>query len=98
MYNFFIKDQDINEKKAIITQDYNHIVNVLRMNLNDKIYVCNKKTGESYLAKISEITKTQVICEIINKNNSTESNIDITIFQGLPKSDKMETIIQKSTE
>ena len=98
MYNFFVKNNNINNDQIIIKEDYNHLVNVLRKTMGDKIYVCNKENGKSYLAIISKITKTEVICEIIEENLSTESNLDITVFQGLPKAEKMETIIQKCTE
>ena len=98
MYNFFVENNNINNDQIIIKEDYNHLVNVLRKTMGDKIYVCNKKNGKSYLAIISKITKTEVICEIIEENLSTESNLDITVFQGLPKAEKMETIIQKCTE
>ena len=98
MYNFFVENNNITADKAIITEDYNHLVNVLRKTIGDKIYVCNKNNGKSYLVEISEITKTEVICNILEENTSTESNLDITVFQGLPKAEKMETIIQKCTE
>ena len=98
MYNFFVENNNITADKAIIIEDYNHLVNVLRKTIGDKIYVCNKESGKSYLVEISEITKTEVICDIIEENTSTESNLDITVFQGLPKAEKMETIIQKCTE
>ena len=98
MYNFFVENNNITADKAIITEDYNHLVNVLRKTIGDKIYVCNKENGKSYLVEISEITKTEVICNILEENISTESNLDITVFQGLPKAEKMETIIQKCTE
>lgn len=98
MYNFFVENNNITADKAIIIEDYNHLVNVLRKTIGDKIYVCNKESGKSYLVEISEITKTEVICNILEENVSTESNLDITVFQGLPKAEKMETIIQKCTE
>ena len=80
MYNFFVENDNITADKAIIIEDYNHLVNVLRKTIGDKIYVCNKDNGKSYLVEISEITKTEVICNIIEENVSTESNLDITVF------------------
>ena len=99
MHNFFINSEQFKENKAIITgNDFNHIKNVLRMKIKDKLYVCDKQNGESFLAEIEDITNDSIICSTISKNDSTESKIKVTLFQGIPKSDKMETIIQKSVE
>ena len=72
MYNFFVENNNITADKAIIIEDYNHLVNVLRKTIGDKIYVCNKENGKSYLVEISEIRKTEVICNILEENVSTE--------------------------
>lgn len=99
MYNFFVEPEKIrNNKIAITGKDYNHIVNVLRMKQGEKFFVCNQETGESFLTELEEITKNEVICKVISKNESNESNVNITLFQGIPKSDKMELIIKKSVE
>src|SRR5574344_1203230 len=99
MYNFFVnKNQIIEDKVTIVRDDYNHIANVLRMKAGDKIIISNKDNSKSFLAIIEDITKEKVICKIIKEKESTESNIDVTIFQGITKSDKMEYIIQKATE
>lgn len=99
MYNFFVDSDKINDNKAIITgEDFNHAINVLRMEKGDKIYICNKQNSDSFLAEIANIYSDSVECNLIEKNKSTESNIEITVFQGLPKSEKMEFIIQKATE
>ena len=68
MYNFFVENNNITADKAIIIEDYNHLVKVLRKTIGDKIYVCNKENGKSYLVEISEITKTEVICNILQQN------------------------------
>lgn len=99
MYNFFVNNNQIDGNTVkIYGQDVNHIGNVLRMKKNEKIYVSDKDTGFKYLSKIEEITKEEIICTILNNVESTESNIKVTLFQGLPKADKMEYIIQKSVE
>jgi 16S rRNA (uracil1498-N3)-methyltransferase len=99
MYNFFVNNEQISENKVnIVGEDFNHIVNVLRMKKGDKIYICNKENSESFLAEIDNILNDSVQANILEKNFSTESNVEITIYQGLPKSEKMEYIIQKSTE
>lgn len=99
MYNFFVDDEQITGNQAIIIGDnYNHIVNVLRFTTGQKFYVCNKSNSKSYLAEITLIDKEKVICNLISQNESTELNVDVDIFQGIPKSDKMDLIIQKCTE
>ncbi len=100
MSKFFVKENQIkNNIVKIIGQDVNHIRNVLRLNLEDQIKICNEDTSENYNCSIKQIEKDEIICEIKEKISSkVESNVKITIFQGLPKADKMELIIQKSTE
>lgn len=100
MSKFFVKTEQIENNNIIINgDDVNHIINVLRMKKGDKIRVCNQDTGDNYNAQITQYTKNEVDCEIIEKiNKTTESNVHITLFQGLPKFEKMELIIQKNTE
>ena len=100
MGKFFIKSENINDNKVIIdNEDVNHIKNVLRKNVGDEILICDYKKKINYNCKIIEISRKKVICEIINeKKSENESNIKIDIFQGIPKFDKMDLIIQKGTE
>ena len=100
MPKFFVNNNQIeNENIIIIGEDVNHIKNVLRMKTDDEITVCNIDDSSNYLAKINELDKTKIICKIIEKIQiTTESNIKVHIYQGLPKADKMELIIQKSVE
>ena len=100
MYKFFVEDEQIyGNNIKIIGEDIKHINKVLRLKISDEIIICNKKTGKSYVTEIIEITKDYIKCIIKNNVlNSTESNIEVDLFQGLPKLDKMEYIIQKSTE
>lgn len=100
MPKFFVNSNQIeNENIIIIGEDVNHIKNVLRMKIDDEITVCNIDDSSNYLAKIIEFDKTKIICKISEKfQSTTESNIKVHIYQGLPKADKMELIIQKSVE
>lgn len=98
MYNFFIDEKNINCDKCIINgADYNHIKNVLRMRVGENLLVsCN---NESHLCEITNFENDAVICNITQKNyQNTNLPVNIYLFQGLPKSDKMEFIIQKSVE
>lgn len=100
MPKFFITE---NQKKdneiTLLGEDVNHIANVLRKQLGDKINICNITTSENFLCQIRKIEKEYIICDILKKTISVaELNTEITIFQGLPKAEKMELIIQKCTE
>ena len=100
MPKFFVKSNQIKDNKVIITgEDVNHIKNVLRLNVDDNIQVCNLETSENYTCGIIKLNTSNIECNIFNKINSeAESNIYINIFQGIPKSNKMELIIQKFVE
>lgn len=101
MPKFFIKTENLKENEEIwITgSDINHIKNVLRKKIDDKINICNSDTQKNYECVIKNIEENKIVCKILDEVKSlAESNLNITIFQGLPKSDKMELIIQKATE
>ena len=99
MYNFFVNSSQIKDNKVtIFGQDAKHISSVIRLRKGDEIYISNKDTSVKYLSKIENIQKDLISCILIEEVDSTESNIKITLFQGLPKADKMEYIIQKSVE
>lgn len=100
MRKFFVEPNQIKDNKIeIIGEDINHIKNVLRLEVGEEIKIGDKLSGENYITKIESISKENVICEVLEKiGKTTESNIELTVFQGLPKADKMEFIIQKGTE
>ena len=100
MRKFFVESNQIDGNKiSIIGEDVNHIKNVLRLNVNEKIKICDKDNSINYICEILEILNQEVICKIIEQvSNEAEGNVELHIFQGLPKADKMELIIQKGTE
>lgn len=100
MPKFFVAENQIdNNKITIIGDDVNHIKNVLRQKSGDKITICDTSKEQDYLCEIDKIEEKSIDCNIIEKlENNTESNVKVTIFQGLPKADKMELVIQKSVE
>ena len=99
MAKFFIKSNQIQDNTIIITgEDVNHIKNVLRKKQGDQIIACDG-IDTDYYCKILSLEKEKIILEVLEKNIlSAEPNVKIDIFQGLPKFDKMELIIQKTTE
>ena len=100
MYKFFVEDNQINNDKIVINNDdYNHIANVLRMKKGDTILITNKNSKETFNCEIEEVKSNEIVCNILNKENkNVELNVNIDLFQGLPKADKMEYIIQKCVE
>ena len=100
MPKFFVAENQINNNKiTIIGDDVNHIKNVLRQKSGDKITICDISKEQDYLCKIDKIEEKSIDCNIIEKlENNTESNVKVTIFQGLSKADKLELVIQKSVE
>lgn len=100
MPKFFVREEQIDKNNIIIIgQDVNHLKKVLRVSIDDNLYICNSDSGENFLCNISVINDDNIVCSIIKKiEDSAESNIKVSIFQGLPKADKMEYIIQKAVE
>ena len=98
MYNFFVDEtQKLNNKYVITGTDFNHIKNVLRMSVGDTFLV--SENGISNLCEIEDFIEDSVIVKVIEENyNDTNLPIKIFLFQGLPKGDKMELIIQKTVE
>lgn len=99
MYHFFVKPNQIDEGQIQITgSDVNHIKNVLRMKPGEEILVGNGMDCD-YICKIREITGECILADILSMDTAgTELPARIYLFQGLPKGDKMEFIIQKAVE
>lgn len=100
MYQFFVEPGQINDKRVVITgSDVNHIKNVLRMKTGEEIAVSNGMDGREYRCGILEIGDEQVVCELrFVKEDGLELPARVHLFQGIPKADKLELIIQKMVE
>ena len=99
MPRFFVKTEQIQDETiTILGEDVKHIKNVLRKDKGDKIEICNQENGRTYNCQINNIEDNSIITEIIEQIEEQEDRIKIDIYQGLPKADKMELIIQKSVE
>ena len=99
MYRFFIKEEQIHDGMIeICGSDVNHIKNVLRMKTGDKVYLSNGSDLE-YECSLLEWTDDTILAKIEDVHGmETELPVKITLYQGLPKGDKMELIIQKAVE
>ena len=102
MYQFFVEPEqiDVENKRVTITGgDVNHIKNVLRMQLTEEIDVRNGIDTNEYRCAIAAFEEDAVICDLVFvREDSVELPSKVYLFQGLPKSDKMELIIQKAVE
>lgn len=99
MYRFYVEESQINDDEIkIIGDDVNHIKNVLRMKEKEEIIICNGH-GKDFYCIIEAVSNSEVIARVKDFYESrTELNTKIYLFQGLPKKDKMELIIQKAVE
>lgn len=100
MYQFFVKEEQIMDNRIVIQgSDVNHIKNVLRMQPGEEIAVSNGVDGKEYRCEIAGFAENEVICTLrFIKEDGVELPCKVYLFQGLPKADKMELIIQKTVE
>lgn len=99
MHRFFAEPGNIGEKEIVITgADVNHIRNVLRMRTDEEVLIADGQ-GAEYRCKLIELSENEVRAQILWKlDGNAELASAITLFQGLPKSDKMDLIVQKCVE
>lgn len=99
MNRFFVNRENIEETAITITgEDVQHISKVLRLQKGDRIMLCDGE-GSDYLAEILEMDKHSVRTKVLDKGVSKgEPDIEAVLYQGIPKSAKMDLIIQKCTE
>lgn len=102
MYHFFVEPRqiDLPGKRIVIEgSDVKHIRNVLRMRVGEEISVSAGDDGREYRCGILALEEERIICELrFIKEDNVELPSRIYLFQGLPKADKMELIIQKAVE
>lgn len=98
MFNFFAEENSRSGEYYYISgSDFNHIKNVLRMKIGESLLVSDN--GDSHLCKVESFNGDTATVKIEQENyRSTELPIKIELYQGLPKGDKMELIIQKAVE
>ena len=100
MYHFFVSSEQIGEKEIRIEgSDVNHIRNVLRMTPGEQFSVSDGAQGKEFRCEIVLLEEDCVTAKIMwSQDADTELPSKFYLFQGLPKSDKMELIIQKAVE
>ena len=98
MQRYFLDNQEIiNNHIEISGSDFHHIKNVMRMNVNDEVYIC--LSGVTYIARLERFETQKVVFEIINKIETTsEMPYDVALAQGLVRREKKEEVIRRITE
>lgn len=99
MHRFYVEpNQILNDTITITGSDVNHIKNVLRMKQGDELIICNGQGKDCYCI-IDKVSDDGITTKVVSvEETSAELKSKITLFQGLPKKDKMELIIQKAVE
>lgn len=100
MYQFFVDPLQIEDKQVrILGSDVNHIKNVLRMKVGEELNISNGLDRKEYRCQIAELGDEEILCKLeFVKEADIELPARVYLFQGLPKGDKMEFIIQKAVE
>lgn len=99
LQRYFVNPEQIQENAVRLTgEDAFHAIKVMRARTGDRFVACDG-SGGAMLAAITDIRKDEVVAEVLNEPvASRETAVELWVFQGLPKGDKLETVIQKSTE
>lgn len=99
MHCFYCEERNVTEDTVRMEgTDVNHIKNVLRMRVGETLTVCDG-TGIEYVCEISGYEDKTAVLHILEKKQAqTELPVHLVLYQGLPKKDKMELIIQKAVE
>ena len=98
MPRFFVDREDINSSTAVIRgADAVHIGRSLRMRLGDELTVCSE--GRDYTCRIDTISDEMCTLTVLEEHaGSGEPDVRVTLYQAIPKGDKLETVVQKSVE
>ncbi|MCR5374601.1 MAG: 16S rRNA (uracil(1498)-N(3))-methyltransferase [Lachnospiraceae bacterium] len=98
MFQFFVNSGKVNNGKAYIEgDDYHHMKDVVRLDIGNKVRI-SIDNGENYIGEIVEYTDEYALINLSEKALDTELKGSITLFQGMPKADKLEFIIEKAVE
>ena len=99
MQHFFVIPEQVGETEIYVTgQDVNHMKNVLRMKIGEQVEISDGN-NKKYLCEVSAYEEEQAVLRILEiREADTELKSRLYLFQGLPKNDQMELIVQKAVE
>lgn len=105
MHHIFIKENQLLNDIIIINraedkENFNHLINSLRIKINEKVLVSvvNFKFSFDYITEINNIDNEKILLKVLEKSEPNELKIKINLYQGIPKLDKLEFIIEKAVE
>lgn len=105
MHHIFINENQIIDKSIFVNHkddflNYNHLRNALRIKINEKVLISinNNKLSNDYISEVTKITNDDIKLNIIEECPKNELDIKIVLYQGFPKFDKLEYIIEKAVE
>ena len=100
MLHLFADPSDVQDELLTITgQEVNHIRTVMRLKPGEEISVSIGGDGKEYRYGIESYTEDSVLCRLrFVKDKEVELPVKVLLFQGLPKADKMDLIVQKAVE
>lgn len=105
MHHIFISENQILDKNIVINHkddflNYNHLRNALRIKLKEKVLssVNSLDFETDFICEVSKISEDEIKLSVIETCNKNEMDLKVNLYQGLPKFDKMELIIEKSVE
>lgn len=98
MHRFFVEEKDLGEAVTVTLsrEESLHAARVLRLKAGEEIRLLDGKN--LYSAELLQVNEKAVTARVMERLESPESSVQITLLQGLPKADKLEWIVQKSTE
>ena len=100
MNRFFVPAEDVGENSIYMydREDLHHMIKVLRLSAGDYVEISDSVKWE-YETEIISLDKDQAELRILDKQKfTTEPDVKVTLFQGIPKQGKMELIVQKNVE
>lgn len=98
MHRFFVEEKELGEAATVTLshEESLHAARVLRLKAGEEIRLLDGKN--LYSAELLQVNEKAVTARVMARLESPESSVQITLLQGLPKADKLEWIVQKSTE
>ena len=98
MNSFYIEGRGEPGRSAqLLNEEAKHAAQVLRLRPGEAIYAVDS-SGARFLAELTEVSKAECVCEIKEALPDNEPPVRVTVYQGLPKADKLDLIVQKLTE
>jgi 16S rRNA (uracil1498-N3)-methyltransferase len=95
---FFIKDSDIDDTKAVIKgTECHHLINVRRVKIGDILDI-KTGSGRGFKAEIINISHLEILLKLLEEIETVHNTIDITLYMSLLKGGNFEFVIQKTAE